>query len=226
VKPIKPGIKTSQIYESDYIGVELLKLKGAQTLTIQGAFIDDIYNPHSGNKEEKIVLTFAEIKKKLIVGPVLSADIEKLTGSDEPIQWVNSTIKIHVGSYNNRAATRVVQPPHRPTTNPPKQTNGGRPYPPDVLAEKLNEMAKIKLDKITLSKEPTEATTEEKASVYSLLRSVFEAGQVEQFVSKVFGDKISRAETLAMQSWLSGKDGVSPIAKQEAKLAIHEWGLE
>lgn len=87
-------------------------------LTISAVTIEKVHDRVTNQKVDKMVVAFAEAKKRFICNKTQAFAIAKHLMSDDTDQWVGKKVALRAGKAHNQKPTIIVERAAAPTTEP------------------------------------------------------------------------------------------------------------
>ncbi|TXH52982.1 MAG: hypothetical protein E6Q97_14245 [Desulfurellales bacterium] len=78
-------------------------------LVIKAVTVEQVHDRQTNQKVNKMVVSFAEAKKRFIVNKTQAFALAALCGSDETEQWIGKRIALRAGKAHNGKPTIVVE---------------------------------------------------------------------------------------------------------------------
>lgn len=80
-------------------------------LTISAVGLEEVHDPHTHAKVEKLIVAFRDRKKRLVLNRTQTLALAHLCGSYETEQWIGKEVVLRAGLAPNRKPTIVIEAP-------------------------------------------------------------------------------------------------------------------
>ena len=78
-------------------------------LTISAVGLEEVHDPHTHAKVEKLIVAFRDRKKRLVLNRTQTLALAHLCGSYETEQWIGREVVLRAGLAPNRKPTIVIE---------------------------------------------------------------------------------------------------------------------